>query len=182
MRCSGASIGVPPTQMRWCCRACRTAWSPEGAVCTSLHPRQGGVRRHPPRRARGCNLPRLRTRCSVLSAPAGWAWCAVATAPPQAGSVGDRHRLMRPEEGADVAHRQRDLVRRVLPRVQAHLRVRRQMHGLHRDGVRVRRHVVGQHQDRRLALRARNRGSPCTQSRRGHRRTYWSGRSRPSPS
>src|SRR5215510_4543190 len=26
-----------------------------GAVCTSLHPRQGGVRRHPPRRARGCN-------------------------------------------------------------------------------------------------------------------------------
>src|SRR5262245_57493201 len=61
-----------------------------------------------------------------------------------AGSVGDRHRLMRPEEGADVAHRQRDLVRRVLPRVQAHLRVRRQMHGLHRDGVWVRRHVVWQ--------------------------------------
>ena len=50
-----------------------------------------------------------------------------------------------------MAHRQRDLVRGVLPRVEAHLRVRREMHGFHRDGIGVRRHVVRQHQDRRLA-------------------------------
>src|SRR6266516_5102914 len=68
------------------------------------------------------------------------------------GSVGDRYRLMRPEEGADVAHRQRDLVLGVLPRVQAHLRVRREMHGLHRDGGRVPRHVVRQDQYLRLAV------------------------------
>src|SRR4029453_1430688 len=42
MRCSGASMGLPPTQMRWCCSECRTARSPEGAVCTSLHPRREG--------------------------------------------------------------------------------------------------------------------------------------------
>jgi hypothetical protein len=55
MRCLGASMGLPPTQMRWCCSECRTERSPAGAVCTSLHPRQGGMRRHPPHRARGCN-------------------------------------------------------------------------------------------------------------------------------
>ena len=81
-----------------------------------------------------------------------------------AGSVGDRHRLMRPEEGADVAYRQRDLVLGVLPRVEAHLRVRRQMHRLHRDGVRVRRHVVRQDQDRRLAVAHNSRVTVYTQS------------------
>src|SRR6266446_10024971 len=40
------------------------------------------------------------------------------------------------EEGADVAHRQRDLVRGVLPRVEADLRVGRQMRALHRHGER----------------------------------------------
>ena len=53
-----------------------------------------------------------------------------------------RHRPIRPQERADVAHRERNLVRRILPRVKAHLRVRREMHGFHGDGIRVRRHVV----------------------------------------
>src|SRR6266436_1611360 len=39
------------------------------------------------------------------------------------------HRPMRPQERADVAHRERDLILGVLPRVEAHLRVRREMHG-----------------------------------------------------
>jgi hypothetical protein len=50
-----------------------------------------------------------------------------------------------------MTHRQRDLIRGVLPRVKAHLRVRREMHGFHGDGIWMRRHVVRQHQDRRLA-------------------------------
>src|SRR2546427_11063824 len=75
-----------------------------------------------------------------------------------AGSVGDRHRLMRPEAGADVAYRQRALVRGVLPWVEAHLRVRRQMHRLHPDGVRARRHAVRQDQDRRLAVAPESAG------------------------
>jgi hypothetical protein len=51
-----------------------------------------------------------------------------------------------------MAHRQRDLVWSVLPRIKAHLRVGREMHGLHRYGIGVPRNVVGQHQDRRLAV------------------------------
>ena len=57
----------------------------------------------------------------------------------------------RPQECANMAHRQRDLIRGVLPRVKAHLRVRREMHGFHGDSIWMRRYVVGQHQDRRLA-------------------------------
>ena len=60
-------------------------------------------------------------------------------------------RAMGPQEGADVAHCQRDLVRGVLPRVEADLRVWSEMDALHRDGVGVRRDVVRQYQDRRLA-------------------------------
>ena len=51
-----------------------------------------------------------------------------------------------------MAHRQRDLVRRVLPRIEADLRVRREMDGLHRHDIGVPRHVIRQHQDRRLAV------------------------------
>src|SRR4029450_12254171 len=51
-----------------CVEAMRTAFA---AVCTSLSPRQGGVRRPPPRRARGCNLPRLRPRLFGCLLPQG---------------------------------------------------------------------------------------------------------------
>ncbi len=61
------------------------------------------------------------------------------------------NRSMGAEKGADMAHRQRNLVRGVLPRIKAHLRVGREMHGFHRYGIGVPRNVVGQHQDRRLA-------------------------------
>jgi hypothetical protein len=40
----------------------------------------------------------------------------------------------------------------VLPRVEADLRIGCQMHALHRDDAGVPRHVVRQHQDRRLAI------------------------------
>jgi hypothetical protein len=75
-------MGLPPTQMRWCCSECRTERSPAGAVCTSLHPRQGGVRRHPPRRARGCNSRvYARAFCVVCARRVGLV--RRATAPPQ---------------------------------------------------------------------------------------------------
>src|SRR6516162_1979749 len=64
--------------------------------------------------------------------------------------MGGCRRPMGPEEGAHMAHRQRDLVRGRLPRIEAHLGVRREMHALHRHGVGVRRDVVRQHQYRRL--------------------------------
>jgi hypothetical protein len=67
-------------------------------------------------------------------------------------SVGDRHRLMRPEEGVYVAHCQGNLLLVLLPRVEAHLGVRRETHALHGHGVWVRRHVVRQDQYRRLAV------------------------------
>jgi|SRR6516164_10493493 len=54
---------------------------------------------------------------------------------------GDR-RPMGTQEGADMAHCQRDFVRAVLPRVEADLSVWREMDALHRDGVGVRRDVV----------------------------------------
>src|SRR6516162_2941920 len=66
-------------------------------------------------------------------------------------------RPMGPQEGAYVAHRQRDLVRSVLPRIEADLRVWREMDALHRDGVGVRRDVVRQYQDRRLELFTKSR-------------------------
>src|SRR5437868_8696616 len=56
------------------------------------------------------------------------------------------------EEGADVAQRDRDLLRVRLPRIEAHLRVRGQVDGLDRNRVGVRRNVVGQHQDGGPAL------------------------------
>ncbi len=51
-----------------------------------------------------------------------------------------------------MTHRERNLVLGVLPRVEADLGVRREMHGLHRHRVRVRGDVVRQYQDRRLAV------------------------------
>src|SRR5712691_2282513 len=62
------------------------------------------------------------------------------------------NRSMGAEKGADMTHRQRNLVWSVLPRIKAHLRVGREMHGLHRYGIGVPRNVVGQHQDWRLAV------------------------------
>src|SRR5262245_36115691 len=52
------------------------------------------------------------------------------------------HGVMRPEEGAHVAHRQRNLLLGGLPGIEAHLGVRREMHTLHSHGVWVRRNVV----------------------------------------
>ena len=63
-----------------CVEAMRTALS---AVCTFLPPHQGEVRRHPPRRTRGCNLPRLRTRVLCCLLPQGGAWWRRRAAPPQ---------------------------------------------------------------------------------------------------
>src|SRR5260370_41438629 len=57
------------------------------------------------------------------------------------------NRSMGAEKGADMTHRQRNLVWSVLPRIKAHLRVGREMHGLHRYGIGLPRNVVGQHQD-----------------------------------
>jgi hypothetical protein len=56
------------------------------------------------------------------------------------------------EKGADMAHRQRNFIWSVLPRIKAHLRIGCQMHGLHRHGIGVPRNIVGQHQDRRPAI------------------------------
>src|SRR5947207_743048 len=47
------------------------------------------------------------------------------------------------EEGADVAQRDRDLLRVGLPRIEAHLRVGREVRALDRDRIGVRRDVVG---------------------------------------
>lgn len=63
------------------------------------------------------------------------------------GSVGP----VRAQERARLPHRDRDPVLRLLPREQAHFRLRREHHGFHRDGVRMRRRVVGHDQHRRLA-------------------------------
>src|SRR5208282_5578006 len=41
------------------------------------------------------------------------------------------NRSMGAKKGADMAHHQRNLVWGVLPRIQAHLRVGREMHGFH---------------------------------------------------
>jgi hypothetical protein len=60
--------------------------------------------------------------------------------------VGGCHGVMRPEEAAHVAHRLLNVVRGVLPRVEAHFSLGRQTRGLHGDGVRVRRDVVRQDQ------------------------------------
>ena len=51
-----------------------------------------------------------------------------------------------------MAHREADLFRVVLPRVEAHLRIGREIDALHRGGVGMGRHVVGQHQYRGLAV------------------------------
>jgi hypothetical protein len=61
-------------------------------------------------------------------------------------------RPMGSQEGAHVPYRQRNLVLGIFPRIEAHLRVRREMHRFHRDDVGVPRHVVGQDQERRLAV------------------------------
>src|SRR5690349_15461813 len=61
-------------------------------------------------------------------------------------------RPVRAQERADLAHRQRNPLLRLLPRKQADLGIRRQHRRLHRDVVGMRRDIVGQHQYRRLAL------------------------------
>jgi hypothetical protein len=58
------------------------------------------------------------------------------------------NRSMGAEKGADMAHRQRKLVWSVLPRIKTHLRVGREIHGLHRYGIGVPRNV-----ERRVASR-----------------------------
>jgi hypothetical protein len=59
---------------------------------------------------------------------------------------------MRPQEGADVTHRQGDLVLGGLSWVEADLRVGRETDGLHGYSVRVPRDVLRQDQYRRLAV------------------------------
>ncbi len=50
-----------------------------------------------------------------------------------------------------MARRQRDFIGGVLARRKAHLRVRRERHDFRGDRIWMRRYVVPQHQDRRLA-------------------------------
>ena len=59
---------------------------------------------------------------------------------------------MRPEEGTYLAHRQGNPLLGLLPREHAHFGLRREHRGLHGDGVRMRRDIVRQDQDGRLAL------------------------------
>jgi hypothetical protein len=77
-----------------------------------------------PRGDRAPPLLRPRTKCRALLG---------------GGCHGSRccQRSMGAKKGADMAHRQRNLVWGVLPRIKAHLRIRREMHRLHRHGVRV---------------------------------------------
>ncbi|HWN49728.1 MAG TPA: hypothetical protein VNO18_07860 [Xanthobacteraceae bacterium] len=53
-----------------------------------------------------------------------------------------RSRPMRPEEGTDLAHRQRNPLLRFLPRVNAYLGIRREHRGLHGNGVGMRRDII----------------------------------------
>ena len=57
---------------------------------------------------------------------------------------------MRAQEGADVAHRKRNLVFSIFPGIDGHLGVRGEAGYFHRDLVRVRRHVIRRYQQRRL--------------------------------
>ena len=59
---------------------------------------------------------------------------------------------MRPEERADLAHRQGNPLLGLLPRKHAHFGLRREHRGLHGDGVRMRRDIVRQDQHGRLAV------------------------------
>jgi hypothetical protein len=63
-----------------------------------------------------------------------------------------RSRLVRPQEGAYLAHRQRDPLLRLLPREHAHLGLRSKHGAFHGDGVGMRGNVVGQDQYGRLAV------------------------------
>src|SRR5437899_3091321 len=67
-------------------------------------------------------------------------------------SYGLWHRPVRAQEGADLAHRERHPLFRLLPRKQADFSVRRQQRAFHGDRVRMRGDVIGQDQDRRPAL------------------------------
>jgi hypothetical protein len=57
------------------------------------------------------------------------------------------------QERPDVPHGQRNLLRHVLVRIQAHLRVGREHRHFHRHRAGMGRDVVGQDEDRRLAGR-----------------------------
>src|SRR5262244_135340 len=63
-----------------------------------------------------------------------------------------RRGLVCAEEGADLPHRKRNPLLRLLPREHAHLRVWRQHRGLDRNRIRMSRDVVGQDQHRRSAV------------------------------
>src|SRR6202040_1022164 len=74
------------------------------------------------------------------------------------------NRSMGAEEGADMAHRQRNLVWSVLPRIKADLRIGREMHGLHRYGIGVPRNVVGHTRIGVWQLRTKSRVTVYTKS------------------
>jgi hypothetical protein len=86
-----------------CVEAMRTAFA---AVCTSLSPRQGGVRRPPPRRARGCSLPRLRPRLfGCLLPQGGRRKCA--TGGDRACDCSPTRRAMHAEPAHEIGHGRR---------------------------------------------------------------------------
>src|SRR5258706_3689462 len=62
------------------------------------------------------------------------------------------HRPMRAHERAYLAHRERNTLPGLLPRIEAHFGLRCEHRRFHGDGVRVRRNVVRQHQYGRLAV------------------------------
>ena len=59
---------------------------------------------------------------------------------------------MCPEEGTNLSHRQGNSLLGLLPREHAHFGVWREHRGLHCDGVRMRRDIIGQDQYGRLAM------------------------------
>src|SRR5262245_46035440 len=80
------------------------------------------------------------------------AMCAAANADNATSNARISSRPMRAQERADLPHGDRNALGRLLPREDADLGLRRQHHDLHRDGQRMRRNVVGQHEHRRLTL------------------------------
>src|SRR4051812_27524519 len=56
------------------------------------------------------------------------------------------------EELPDVAHDLRNVLLRILPWIDAHLGVRREFGTFHRNGVRVRRDIVREDEDRRFTV------------------------------
>src|ERR1700687_2673457 len=63
-----------------------------------------------------------------------------------------RNRMMCPKEGTYLAHRQGNPLLGLLPREDAHFGIWREHRGLHGDGVGMRRDIIRQDQDGRLAM------------------------------